>query len=133
MTNLKTLTAAVALATFGMASTAVMAQANDPAQDPAQQQYGAAEQPAAAAAPVSDADLQNFVEAANEVSEIRDEFTGRLEGVESQEEAQALQLEAQEKMVEAVEASGIDVTQYNEIATRLQADPELQQRAEAMN
>ena len=129
MTNLKTLTAAVALATFGMASTFAMAQASDPAQ----QQYGGAPEQQAAAAPVSDADLQNFVEAANEVSEIRDDFTGRLEGVESQEEAQALQLEAQEKMVEAVEASGIDVTQYNEIATRLQADPELQQRAEAMN
>ncbi|TVP93548.1 MAG: DUF4168 domain-containing protein [Pseudomonadaceae bacterium] len=132
MTNLKTLTAAVALATFGMASTAAMAQAQDPAQDPAQQQYGAPEQQAAAA-PVSDEDLQKFVDAANEVSEIRDEFTGRLEGVESQEDAQALQLEAQEKMVEAVEESGIDVTQYNEIATRLQADPELQERAEAMN
>ncbi|SDU16461.1 DUF4168 domain-containing protein [Halopseudomonas salegens] len=129
MMNLKTLTAAVALATFGMASTAAMAQASDPAQQPpsgmpAQQ---------AAAEPVSDEDLQNFVDAASEVNEIRDEFTGRLEGVESQEEAQALQIEAQEKMVEAVEDSGIEVNQYNEIATRLQADPELQERAEAMN
>ena len=131
MTKLKTLTAAVALLTFGMASSAVMAQ-SAPAEDPAAAQYGAAAAQAAAE-PVSDEDLQNFVNAANKVGEIRNDFTARLEAVESQEEAQALQLEAQEQMVEAVEAEGVEVSQYNEIATRLQGDQELQQRAEAMN
>ena len=44
----------------------------------------------------------------------------------------SLQLEAQEKMVEAVQDADLDVPTYNEIATRMQTDPELQQRVESL-
>lgn len=124
MTNLKTLTAAICVATFGFATSAAVAQEGAPAQAPMEQQ---------AAAPISDADLEKFVEAESKVAEIRDEFTQKLNEAEDQEQAQALQLEAQEKMMEAVGEVGIEVPVYNEIATRIQSDPELQQRAQQYN
>ena len=123
MNHLKTLTAAIAFATFGIGAPAVMAQA----EGTAPQQY---EQGQPAAAPISDDNLKKFVKADEEVSDIRDEFSEKLSQAEDQEEAQKLQLEAQEKMVEAVQDADLDVPTYNEIATRMQTDPELQQRAE---
>lgn len=124
MNNLKTLTAAVAFATFGLGAPAVMAQA----EGAPQQQY---QQGQPAAAPISDDNLKKFVEADKDVAELRDEFSEKLSKAEDQEEAQKLQLEAQEKMVEAVQDADLDVATYNEIATRMQTDPELQQRAES--
>ena len=56
MNNLKTLTAAIAFATFGIGAPAVMAQAGGA---PAQQQY---EQGQPAAAPISDENLEKFAE-----------------------------------------------------------------------
>ena len=126
MNNLKTLTAAIAFATFGIGAPAAMAQAGGAA--PAQQY----EQGQPAAAPISEENLKKFVEADADVAELRDEFSEKLSKAEDQEEAQKLQLEAQEKMVEAVQDSDLDVPTYNEIATRMQTDPELQQRAESL-
>ncbi|MBQ0744306.1 MAG: DUF4168 domain-containing protein [Pseudomonas sp.] len=124
MTTLKTLTAAICFATFGFATTAAVAQEGAPAQPPAAQQ---------AAAPISDTDLEKFVEAEEKVAEIREEFTQKLNDAKDQEQAQSLQLEAQEKMMEAVGEVGIEVPVYNQIATRIQSDPELQQRAQEFN
>ncbi len=126
MNTLKTLTAAIAFATFGIGAPAVMAQAGGA---PAQQQY---QEGQPAAAPISEENLEKFVEADKEVAELRDEFSEKLSKAEDQEEAQKLQLEAQEKMVEAVQDADLDVPTYNEIATRMQTDPELQQRAESL-
>lgn len=133
MNNLKTLTAAIAFATFSLGATSVMAQPEGAA--PAQQQQG---QPGAApaqqqqAAPVSDGDLKKFVDASEDVAKIRDEFSQKLNNADDQEKAQQLQQEAQDKMLDAVQKSGLDAMKYNEIATQIQADPQLQQRAESL-
>ena len=133
MNNLKTLTAAIAFATFSLGATSVMAQPEGAA--PAQQQQG---QPGAApaqqqqAAPVSDGDLKKFVDASEDVAKIRDEFSQKLNNADDQEKAQQLQQEAQDKMLDAVKKSGLDAMKYNEIATQIQADPQLQQRAESL-
>lgn len=82
---------------------------------------------------ITDEDLERFASAESKVSEIRDDFSERLSQAEDQAEAQSLQLEAQERMVEAVQSEGLAVPQYNEIATRMQTDPELQQRMGSMN
>lgn len=81
---------------------------------------------------VSDQQLQQFVDAQGAVSEIQQDFASRLEGVEDPEEAQKLQGEANEAMVEAVEGSGLSVDQFNEIAMAIQGNPELQQRLSNM-
>lgn len=142
MNNLKTLAAAVCLTAFGAAAPAVMAQATGAQQgQPAQAQQpqgqqgmtgqqGMAQQPATE---ISDGDLEKFVDASDKVFEIRDEFTEKLNDVEDPQKAQSLQMEAQQEMMEAVTDSGIEVQKYNEIATRLQTDTELQQRAQEFN
>ena len=138
MNNLKTLAAAVCLTAFGAAAPSVMAQATGAQQgQPAQAQQGmsgqqgmTAQQPATR---ITDDDLEKFVDASDKVFEIRDEFTEKLNGVEDPQEAQSLQMQAQQEMMEAVSDSGIEVQKYNEIATRLQTDTQLQKRAQQFN
>lgn len=132
MNTLKTLTAAVALAAIGATAPAAFAQATGGAAQGAPQGAPAG-QMGGAQAEISEDDLQKFAEADSAVSEIRDDFSQRLSKAENQEEAQSLQMEAQEKMVEAVQSEGLEIPKYNEIATRMQSDPELQQRVQSMN
>ncbi|MEH6389389.1 MAG: DUF4168 domain-containing protein [Pseudomonas profundi] len=136
MNTLKTLTAAVALAALGATAPAAFAQATGGTPQGATQgaQQGApAGQMGGAQTEISEEDLQKFAEADSAVGDIRDDFSQRLSQAENQEEAQSLQMEAQEKMVEAVQSEGLEIPKYNEIATRMQSDPELQQRVQSMN
>ena len=71
MNKLKTLTAAITFATFGMGATAAMAQAPQVAPAPATAEQ-AAPAPGQQAGPVSDGDLKNFVKANQDVSKVRD-------------------------------------------------------------
>lgn len=81
---------------------------------------------------VTDSALKNFVAASQEIEQIRDEYTVKINNVESQEQAQHLQMEAQQKMVEKVENTGISVADYNQIAMQLRTDANLQQRFEEL-
>lgn len=142
MNKLKTLTAAITFATFGMGATAAMAQAPGAAPEqqgaPQQAQQGAPQQAQQGApqgqqaGPVSDSDLKNFVKANEDVSKVRDEFTQKLSEESDQEKAQELQMQAQEKMLEAVKKNDMDALTYNAIAARIQTDAELQERASAL-
>ncbi|ART80617.1 DUF4168 domain-containing protein [Oceanisphaera avium] len=140
MNKLKTLTAAITFATFGMGATAAMAQAPGAApeqQGAAQTQQGAPQAQQGApqgqqSGPVSDADLKNFVKANQDVAKVRDEFTQKLSEESDQAKAQELQMEAQEKMLEAVKDNDMDALTYNAIAARIQTDTELQERASAL-
>ena len=127
MNKLKTLTAAITFATFGMGATAAMAQA--PQAAPATAEQAATGQQAGS---VSDGDLKSFVKANQDVSKVRDEFTQKLNEESDQEKAQQLQMQAQEKMLEAVKSNDMDPLTYNAIASRIQTDTELQERASAL-
>lgn len=81
---------------------------------------------------VSDQQLQQFATAQMQISEIQQDFSARLQGVEDAEEAHELQVKANEEMTDAVEEAGLDVQAFNEIAMAIQNDPELQQRLTAM-
>ena len=132
MNTLKTLTAAVALAAIGATAPAAFAQSAGGAPQSAPQGAPAG-QMGGAQTEIAEEDLQKFVNADSAVGEIRDDFSQRLSKAENQEEAQSLQMEAQEKMVEAVQSEGLEIPKYNEIATRMQSDPALQQRVQSMN
>jgi hypothetical protein len=80
---------------------------------------------------VSEAKLDQFVDALNEVHTIRNEAAVQLEQATDTEEAQKLQQEAQQQMIEAVENAGLSVEEYNQIATLMGSDPDLQQRISA--
>lgn len=132
MNNLKTLAAAICLTAFGAAAPAAMAQATGaPQGQPSQAQQPMPGQQMSGE--ISDADLEKFVQASEKVFEIRDEFTEKLGGVEDPQKAQSLQMEAQQEMMDAVTDTGIEVPVYNEIATRLQTDTDLQMRAQQFN
>ena len=84
---------------------------------------------------LSERDIDTFVNAFVAVQEVREDFANRLQQAEDETEAQAMQQEAQDEMVAAVEDAGMSVEEYNEVAMALQNDPELmqevQERAEA--
>lgn len=99
------------------------------------QSYGGAAQPGfgettPATAALTEQTIDTFVDAFVAVQDIREDYTERLHGASDEAEAQALQQEAQEKMLGAVEAAGMSVQEYNEVALALQNDPELMRRVQ---
>ncbi len=118
-----------ALLTAGLM--AVQAHAQDPAQDPAadpQQQP----QAAAPAQDFSDDQLQQFADASQDIAVISQEYTERLHAAEDEQTQQEVRMEANDKMVEVVEDSGLDVDTFNAIGHAIQQDPELMQRVQQM-
>jgi hypothetical protein len=110
------LAAAVGLA-VGMAAAPVMAQ-----------EYGQQQQPQADAVQVDEAKINQFVDALVEISTIRQTAAAELESAEGMEEAQKVQQDAQQRMLEAVESAGLSVEEYNHIASLMGSDPELAER-----
>ncbi|MBD3620028.1 MAG: DUF4168 domain-containing protein [Chromatiales bacterium] len=103
---------------------AAMAEPGSQSQPPAGMQQGAA-------ADVDDATLDKFVVAYADIQALQQEFATELEQVESQEEAAALQQETQQKMVEAVQDSGLSVPEYNTVVQALDQDPALREKVES--
>ena len=80
----------------------------------------------------SDEEVAQFAQANQEVQDIQSEYTGKLQDAGGdQEKAADIQQEAQEKMVQAVEDSGLGVEKYNQILQVAQADPDLVKRIQA--
>ena len=79
---------------------------------------------------LSEEQIDTFVSAFVAVQEVRNDFSERLQGAEDESEAQSMQQEAQDEMVQAVEDSGMTVEEYNEVAMALQNDPELMQEVQ---
>lgn len=99
-------------------------------QAPQAQQPGQPQQPARP--DFDDATLERFAGAWNEVQDIRDAYMDEIQAAGDAEQAQALQQEAQDKMVEAVTEAGVEVSEYNEIATHMGQDPEFAQMIMAL-
>ena len=80
-------------------------------------------------ADVSDAKLDSFVVAALSVSEIAQEFEGRIQAAADDAARQSLANEAREAMIGAVEETdGITVEEYVTISEAARSDAELNQR-----
>lgn len=77
----------------------------------------------------SDDKLQSFAEAAIKLSQIRSEYQAEMGSMESDQERQQLQQQTNQRMAQAVEETdGINIEEYNEIATASQADEELAEK-----
>lgn len=126
MQRITALFSAALLATGLMASTANAQQAQDPAQDPV------AAQQAAPAQDFSDEQLQQFADASQEIAVISQEFTQRLQGAEDEAAQQEVREEANDRMIQVVEDSGLDVDTFNAIGQSIQQDPEMMQRVQEM-
>lgn len=118
---------AIALAT-SMYGASVVAQTSPP---PAQGAPTA--QPAAT--PVvkpSDAQLEKFADAAQKVTVVADEYRPQLEAAKDDNARQEIFKQADQKMVQLVQADGLTVEEFNGISQAVQQDPELQQKVRSM-
>jgi hypothetical protein len=79
---------------------------------------------------VSDEMLDNFAEAVTTVQAVQQEYSAEIQSTQDTDKAQSLRQEAQQKMVDAVENTGLTVSEYNLISQRLQSDQDLAQRFE---
>ncbi len=73
-------------------------------------------------------EIRQFADAWDNVLEVRDEYTQRMQQAEDREEASSLQDQANEEMVEAVRDSGISLETYGQIAQTASNSPELVER-----
>ncbi|GHC22420.1 DUF4168 domain-containing protein [Aidingimonas halophila] len=132
MQRMTALFSAALLSAGVMTASAAMAQ-EDPAaseQDPA-----ATEQDPAAAATAedfSDEELQMFADASQEIAVVSQDYTEQLQEAEDESEQQEIRMEANDKMVEIVEDSGLDVDTFNAIGQAIQQDPEMMERVQGM-
>lgn len=82
-------------------------------------------------ATVTEQDIRAYAEAAVEVQEISAKWQPRIADAQQQQkvtEAESLQQEAQQEMVEAVQDKGLTVQQYNDIYRVAQADPQVRDK-----
>jgi GTP1/Obg family GTP-binding protein len=80
----------------------------------------------------SDQQLQQFADASQEIAVISQEYTQRLQEAEDEATQQEVRAEANDRMIEVVEDSGLDVDTFNAIGQSIQQDPEMMQRVQEM-
>lgn len=76
----------------------------------------------------SNEQIQQFAEASKQVDTIIRAYSTRTGEAPSQEEAQALQEEANKKVVQAVKTAGLDIATYNNIARAASRDLTLRRK-----
>lgn len=77
-------------------------------------------------------ELKTFVEIQKDIGEVRNEYAQKIQAVEDQEEAQALQEEARDELIGVVENADLSVEKYNQIAQAYQASPEVRKKVNEM-
>lgn len=105
------------LSTSGVATVANAQESYTPPQGQQQQQMN-----------ITDAQLEEFAKAQAAVSQVQRKLQGQAANITSQEEMTALQQQANEQMVQAVQQTDLNVQEYNLIASAVQADPQVQAR-----
>jgi hypothetical protein len=94
--------------------------------------FGATDAVAQVAPEVPDTDeLTTFTEAFVEISVVREEVTPQILQADSQDEAAAIQQEANARMMEILGEHELDADRYNEITQLINSDEELRVRFEA--
>lgn len=74
--------------------------------------------------------LHRYAAAVKKVSAIAAEYQPKLQAATTEQERQAVRLEADQKMVDRVEADGISLNEYNGISRAVQRDPALRKQVE---
>ncbi len=78
----------------------------------------------------TDEQLRRYAGAVKKVSAVAAEYQPRLQAAQTEPERQAVRVEADQKMVDEVEAGGMSVDEYNGISRAVQQDPELRKKVE---
>ncbi|QKX16227.1 DUF4168 domain-containing protein [Microbulbifer sp. YPW1] len=77
---------------------------------------------------VSDAQLKKFADAYRSIVTLSQEYAPKIKSAADAAAAEAINVEAQTKMVAAVQSAGLSKEEYQGIATQLRNDPALLQR-----
>ncbi|HEX2520264.1 MAG TPA: DUF4168 domain-containing protein [Castellaniella sp.] len=80
----------------------------------------------------TDEQLQRYATAVREVSAVAAEYQPKLEAAQGEPAKQAVRVEADQRMVQRVEARGMSVAEYNGISKAVRADPALRQKVERL-
>ncbi len=80
----------------------------------------------------TDEQLQRYAAAVRKVSAVAAEYQPRLESAQDEPAKQAVRVEADQKMVDQVEAGGMSVAEYNGISRAVRENPELRQKVERL-
>lgn len=81
--------------------------------------------PAVAGQQFTEQEIESFAVAVIEIEQINQVVQQEMQAADTPEEQQQVQEQATAQMIEAIEAEGMTVDDYNEIATAVQTDPEL--------
>ncbi|AOS95971.1 hypothetical protein AUP74_00501 [Microbulbifer aggregans] len=95
---------------------------------PLAQAQGNAQPVAQAAANYSQPKLEQFANAYRSIVILSQEYAPKLKAAADIQEAEAINQEAQGKMVSAIQNAGLSKEEYQQIATSLKADPKLVER-----
>ncbi len=79
---------------------------------------------------ISDADIQKFAAAHEEVMKVRQEYVGKAKNAEGQKKKKQLQMAMQKDMLKAVEESGMKPKRYNTVARAVGQNEEIRKRVE---
>lgn len=80
----------------------------------------------------TDEQLQRYAAAARQVSDVAAEYQPRLQAAQGEQARQAVRVEADQRMVDRVEATGMSVAEYNGISRAVRKDPALRQKVERL-
>lgn len=80
----------------------------------------------------SEEQLQRYAGAVKKVSAVAADYQPRLQAAQDDAARQAVRVEADQKMVDVVEADGMSLQEYNGISRAVQRDPTLRQRVESL-
>lgn len=127
MTQLNARLVSASLAALLIAAGASQVSAQQANQAPATQAA-----PAMQASEISDKKLEKFADSLGEIMEIRQDFTAKLEKTGDPSEAQQLQQQANEKMMNTVVENDLSIEEYNAINQAVQNDPKLRDKVVAM-
>jgi hypothetical protein len=111
---------AVSIIALGLAGPLTVVRTAD-----AQAAYEAVERP-------TDEQLQRYAVAVRKVSAVAAEYQPKLEAAQDEQSRQAVRVEADQKMVDQVEAGGMSVAEYNGISRAVRENPELRQKVERL-
>lgn len=114
------------------ASLALLAATPVLAQDASQQEGYSDPAAAQQSTDFSDDQLKQFIQAQEGVMDVREEYIEKIEAADSQEQAQELQMEANDEMVSIIEDVGMDIPTYNSIATAYSSEPQVRNRIDAL-
>lgn len=92
----------------------------------------ATQAPASPAQDFSDEELQSFAQAYDKVRSISQEFATKRKNAKESAEKDRIRQRANERMVEAVRAQGLEPARYNEIANAIRNNPELAKRVQGL-